>query len=280
MTQVKAYAPGLYVRAAEQAEQGRQAALQDFLSVQRESGMDYFSDGLLDWPDLDAPLVREAEAPARRSSATDGWPGAASVLSEPSERPRLHASEMPRGRWVSTLPSPLALARSASLTASGAASLLSPQLRWLAENGCAFVVLQEAEMQDETELAALGEALDALESPLPLVLRLPPGDAAGVIPDVVELPVEAVGIDMISTGPAALPEPFPKTLLAGVVDATDPQPEKPSRVAARYEGLLDRLDAEADLHLAPNGDLRELSAEDAARKVRVLGDAARILRGG
>lgn len=281
MTQVKAYVPGLYARSGAAESAQRTEEVRSFLGVQREAGMDYFSDGLLDWPDLASPLVRKAQTPARERPTTDDRPGTATeVLSEPSDAPHLYASEMPRGRWVSTLPSPLALARSADLTVSGAASLLSVQVGLAAESGCAFIVLQETRMPEAAELAALGEAIEALRGTLPLVLRLPPGGAAGVIADVVDLPVEAVGVDMVSTDVAALPGPFPKTLLAGVVDATDPKPEEPSRLAARYEGLLGRLDAEADLHLAANGDLRALDSETAARKVHALGDAARILRGG
>ncbi len=135
-------------------------------------------------------------------------------------------------------------------------------------------------MPDEQDLAALEEAVEVLRSPLPLVLRLPEGDASDVIPGVLDLPVEAVGVDMTSTDIEALPEPFPKTLLAGAVDSGNPRTEDPSEVAAQHGSLLHRLEEEADLHLAPSGDLRTLSPEDAERKVRVLGDAARILRGG
>lgn len=277
MTQVKAYVPGLY---AHSEEQGRETGLQDFLSAQREAGVDYFSDGLLHWPDLFTPLAQRVEESRRGADSgteTVATEKAYAPLGEPYFRP----SEMPRGRWISTLSSPLALSHTTTLSAQRIAeSVLSPQLEWLAGNGCAFVVLQETEMPGELELRGLGEALVALESPLPLVLRLPPGDAADAIPHLVELPVEAVGADMLSTDPTALPESFPKTLLAGVVDAANPEPEEPSRVAMRYESLLERLVGEADLHLAPAGDLRALTPENAARKVRSLGDAARILRGG
>lgn len=266
MTQVKAYTPGLYARAAEQDREDRR---RDFLSAQRESGMDYFSDGLLEWGSLSAPLSQLAGATVPDSGGQ-----------KPLGETYFRSSELPRGRWLATLPSPLALAHDAEIPARRAADLLTPQIWWSADNGCAFVVLQEARMPDEQDFAALEEAVEALRSPLPLVLRLPTGDASDVIPGVLDLPVEAVGVDMTSTAIEALPEPFPKTLLAGVVDSGNSRAEEPSEVAARHDSLLGRLDEEADLHLAPNSDLRALSPEDAERKVRVLGDAARILRGG
>ena len=267
MTQVKAYTPGLYARAT---EQDREAARQDFLTAQRESGMDYFSDGLLEWEELSAPLSKLAEATVPDAGESHAPLGEAYFRS----------SELPRGRWFATLPSPLALARDAEIPARRAGASLSPQIAWAADNGCAFIVLQETQMPGKQDFSALEETVEALASPLPLVLRLPKGDASDVIPGALDLPAEAVGVDMISTGIEALPEPFPKTLLAGVLDSGSPRPEEPSEVAARYESLLQRLDEEADLHLAPNGDLRALAPEDAARKVRILGDAARILRGG
>lgn len=281
MTQVKAYVPGLYARAAEGDEESE---LQEFLSVQRESGMDYFSDGLLAWPDPGSPFAERLEGTelTNNRQGRSGY-GLATTeeVYEPLGEPYFRVSELPRGRWISTLPSPFALSRSTEVPAKRVSgSVLSPQLRWLGENGCAFAVLQETEMPEEPDLAALGEAIEELRSPLPLVLRLPPGDASGVIPALLELPVEALGVDMVSTDPESLPEPFPKTLLAGVVNAASPRQEEPSRIAERHEGLLDRLTSEADLHLAPNGDLRASSPEEAAHKVRALGDAARILRGG
>lgn len=277
MTQVKAYVPGTY---AHSAKQDREAQLQGFLSAQREAGMDYFSDGRLYWPDPAAPLVERVEE-SRRRAGPEEEAVATGTACEPLGEPYFRAREMPWGRWISTLPSPLALSRATDLSARRTAEfVLSPQLRWLAENGCAFAVLQETQMPGDPELLELGEALEALESPLPLVLSLPPEDAAETLPHLVELPVEAVGADMVSTDPATLPESFPKTLLAGIVDAGSSQPEEPPRIAARHEGLLERLAGEADLHLAPTGDLNTLAPDQAARKVRSLGDAARILRGG
>lgn len=277
MTQVKAYVPGLYARAA---EGDQESGLQEFMSVQRESGMDYLSDGLLAWPGPGSPLAKRLEGVESRQGGSGYGVATTEEAHEPLGEPYFRAPELPRGRWISTLPSPLALSSSTGVPAQRASgSVLSPQLRWLSENGCAFAVLQETEMPDEPDLDALGEAIEELRSPLPLVLRLPPGDASGVIPGLLELPVEALGVDMVSTDATALPGPFPKTLLAGVVDASSSQQEL-SRIAARHAGLLDRLADEADLHLAPNGDLRTLSPEEAAHKVRALGDAARILRGG
>src|SRR3712207_7135127 len=44
----------------------------------------------------------------------------------------------------------------------------SPQIRWLAESGCAMVVLQETALFGGSDAYPLSEALDALQSPLPV----------------------------------------------------------------------------------------------------------------
>lgn len=262
MTQVKAYVPGLYARSA-------QEDLEAFLGTQREAGMDYLSDGLLGWEDLLQPFAgeprREPQAPAGSSTATTGR----TRLRKPLGEPFFRTSELPRGRWFATLPSPRT-----------AEAVIGPQLEWLAENGCAFAVLRETALSDrDGELSALGEALEALESPLPLAIQLP-GDSGALLEELVGLPVDAVGVDLHSTDPEALPRPFPKTLLAGVSDAGSPALEEPREMAELGRRVMEGFEEAADLHFVPNGDLRSLPPGTAREKVLRLGAAARMLRGG
>lgn len=271
MTQVKAYVPGLYARSAETAQQ---EDLEAFLGTQREAGMDYLSDGLLGWEDLLQPFARSGElqpeprtpqAPAGSSTATTGR----TRLRKPLGEPFFRTSELPRGRWFATLPSPRT-----------AEAVIGPQLEWLAENGCAFAVLRETALSDrDGELSALGEALEALESPLPLAIQLP-GDSGALLEELVGLPVDAVGVDLHSTDPEALPRPFPKTLLAGVSDAGSPALEEPREMAELGRRVMEGFEEAADLHFVPNGDLRSLPPGTAREKVLRLGAAARMLRGG
>ncbi len=67
-------------------------------------------------------------------------------LVEPLGEPCFRIGDLPRNRWVATLPSPHALAASAAgelAPRAVAEGVLGPQIRWLAQNGCAIVVLQE-----------------------------------------------------------------------------------------------------------------------------------------
>ncbi|MEJ7873285.1 MAG: hypothetical protein WKF67_13585, partial [Rubrobacteraceae bacterium] len=304
---VKAYAPGIYARSEdlvqatrdldrgrttpEAVEKQRTEDMRSFLGVQREARMDYFSDGLLNWQDILRPFDTEAEGiepgPLTRFLNTNTFFRAPVVttgrlrLVEPLAEPYFRIADLPRGRWVATLPSPHTVAAlsagDALLTPlSVAEEVLGPQIKWLAGQGCAFVVLQESALLGADSVSELDETIEAIDSPLPMALQLPFGDAGDLLEELVGLQVEAIGVDFYSTDLAALPRPFPKTLLAGVVDARNSLLEDPAEVAEFGRRLVEEI--EGDLHLVPNGDLQFVPERIAREKVLRLGAAARILK--
>src|SRR5215211_703199 len=76
LPEIRAYAPGIYARSEklvqatrdldrgrtteEAAEEQRLADLRAFIEAQREAGLDYFSDGLLNWQDIFRPFDESA----------------------------------------------------------------------------------------------------------------------------------------------------------------------------------------------------------------------------
>jgi 5-methyltetrahydropteroyltriglutamate--homocysteine methyltransferase len=306
LPEIKAYAPGIYARSeelvqatrdldrgrttSEAVEEQREADLRSFLDAQREAGLDYLSDGSLNWQDIFRPFDEAARGlepgPLTRFMNTNTFyrapaaTGEAPGLVEPLGEPYFRIGDLPRNGWVATLPSPHALAVSAAgdlAPQAVAEGVLGPQIRWLAGNGCAMVVLQETALfGGETDIYALGAALDALQSPLPTALQLPFGDSGDVLGELVELDVEAIGVDFYATDFEALPRPFPKTLLAGVVDARNSLLEEPEEIAEFGRQLLEEL--EGELHLVPNGDLQFVPEKIARQKVVRLGEAARVLK--
>jgi methionine synthase II (cobalamin-independent) len=84
-------------------------------------------------------------------------------------------------------------------------------------------------------------------------------------------------VDFYATDLEALPRPFPKTLLAGVVNARNSLLEGPDQLAKFGRQLLEELDG-GGLHLVPNGDLQFVPERIAREKVLRLGEAARILK--
>jgi 5-methyltetrahydropteroyltriglutamate--homocysteine methyltransferase len=299
LPEIKSYAPGIYARsetlvqATRDLDRGRttEAAVQDqreadlrsFLDAQREAGLDYLSDGLLNWQDIFRPFDEAARGlepgPLKRSLNTNTFYRAPVVIEEaprlvePLGEPYFRIGDLPRNRWVVTLPSPHALAEFAAgdlEPRAVAEGVLGPQIRWLAGNGCAVVVLQETALFDG------GIDVYPLQSPLPIALQLPFGDSGDVLGELVELDVEAIGVDLYATDLEALPRPFPKTLLAGVVDARNSLVEEPGDLAEFGRQLLEEL--EGELHFVPNGDLQFVPEKIARQKVLRLGEAARILK--
>ena len=307
MPQIRAYAPGIYARSEELVQATRDldrgrtteeavAAQQDtdlrvFLDAQKEANLDYFSDGLLNWQDIFRPFDTTAEGlrpgPLTRFLNTNTFYRAPAVeiarprLLEPLGEPFFRIGDLPRGRWVATLPSPHALAEWATgevepqVVAEG---ILGPQIRWLAGNGCAYVVLQETALfGPRSDLYSLSEALEALASPLPLALQLPFGDAGNLLEELIELPIDAIGVDFYATSVAGLSRPFPKTLLAGIIDARNSLLEEPRELVEFGWSLLEDMEG-PELHLVPNGDLQFVPEKIAREKVLRLGAAARILK--
>jgi 5-methyltetrahydropteroyltriglutamate--homocysteine methyltransferase len=306
LPEIKAYVPGIYARSeelvqatrdldrdratAEAVEERREADMRSFLDAQREARLDYLSDGLLNWQDIFRPFGEAARGlaagPLTRFLNTNTFFRAPAVteeapkLVEPLGEPCFSIGELPRNRWVATLPSPHALAASAAgelAPRAVAEGVLGPQIRWLAQNGCAMVVLQETALfGDRIDVHPLDDALDVLQSPLPVALQLPFGDSGDMLGELLELDIEAIGVDFYATDLEALPRPFPKTLLAGVVDARNSLLEEPQQLAKFGRQLLEELDG--GLHLVPNGDLQFVPEKIAREKVLHLGEMARILK--
>jgi 5-methyltetrahydropteroyltriglutamate--homocysteine methyltransferase len=306
LPEIKSYSPGIYARSEElvqatrdldrgrttqeAVEERREADLRSFLEAQREAGLDYHSDGSLNWQDIFRPFDEAARGlepgALTRFLNTNTFYRAPAVTGEvpklvdPLAEPYFRIGDLPRNRWVATLPSPHALAVSAAgelEPRAVAEGVLGPQIRWLAGNGCAMVVLQETALfEGGIDIYPLSEALDALQSPLPVALQLPFGDSGDILGELVELDVEAIGVDFYATDLEALPRPFPKTLLAGVVDARNSLLEQPAEIAEFGRQLLEEL--EGELHLVPNGDLQFVPEKIARQKVLRLGEAARVLK--
>jgi 5-methyltetrahydropteroyltriglutamate--homocysteine methyltransferase len=76
LPEIQAYAPGIYARSEElvqatrdldrdratpeAVEERREADMRSFLDAQREAGLDYLSDGLLNWQDIFRPFCETA----------------------------------------------------------------------------------------------------------------------------------------------------------------------------------------------------------------------------
>jgi methionine synthase II (cobalamin-independent) len=193
------------------------------------------------------------------------------VDGEPRLTAPLAAPDLSAGEWVGTLPSPLAFARAAHDEVSAeklAADVLAPQVEAWRDAGAALIVLNESFAAREGSADELVRALKELP-PGPLAIQLPFGDAANVLSALAEAPVDAIGIDFYATSLDAVPQDYPKEILAGVLDARSSALENPDEIARFAEALQGR--GPAGISLTPNGDLQFVPEPIAREKLACLG---------
>jgi 5-methyltetrahydropteroyltriglutamate--homocysteine methyltransferase len=288
---VRAFFPGIYARsealvqATRDLDRGRTTAelvdeqlehdRRELVAFQEDAGLDLLSEGLLGWQDLFRPLAEAAEGlsarPLVRFLDTNTFFRAVLVDGKPRLTEPLPAPDLPAGRWVATLPSPTAFARAAdgADVRSLAADVLAPQIEAYADAG--LVVLADPFLTREGRVSELVQALAELPDRVPLALWLPFGDASSVLGELAEAPVSAVGVDFYLTPLDALPNDYPREILAGVIDARSSRVEDPAEIRRFVEELLERKPAE--ISLIPNGDLQFVSEPIARQKLASLGGA-------
>jgi methionine synthase II (cobalamin-independent) len=255
----------------------------ELVSAQEQAGLTLLSDGMLAWQDLFRPLADRSEGlearPLTRFLNTNTFYRALLVQGEPRLREPVPPPDLPTGRWLATLPSPLALSRAAGgavPAAVMAANVLAPQIEEYAQAGCGLVVLSDPFLARERGVPDLVTALAELPRTVPLVLQLPFGDAGAVLAQLADAPVDAIGIDFYATSLDAVPDGYPKEILAGVVDARSSALEDPAEIARFVDGLLQRN--AAGLSLSMNGDLQFVPEPIASEKIARLGRAQAALQ--
>jgi 5-methyltetrahydropteroyltriglutamate--homocysteine methyltransferase len=305
---VTAYQHGIFPRseavvgASRDLERGRTTSiavdaayrgdLDALVNLQRDAGLDLFSDGLLRWQDLFRPLVEssaglDADGLVRwfDNNAFYRTPTvwAPPVLStEPGVFADLDAVPTPR---VATLPSPYLLSRAArGIGMSDAAeSVLRPAADFLITRGCAVIHLEEPWMGfhgiDSLEWASFEKAIAAFAEGLvaTVVLHVFYGDAAPLLDRLRRLPVGAVGVDLVETDATAIGSGWETGLLAGCLNGRTTVLEDLDATTELVAAVAERA-APPHLYLSSASELELLGPRSAAEKVRLLGSVTRRVR--
>jgi 5-methyltetrahydropteroyltriglutamate--homocysteine methyltransferase len=273
----------------------------DFLRVQQDAGLDYFSDGLIRWQDLFRPLVEASGGMDARTLVrwfdNNSFFRAPEVtgdltLSAPLPGEFLVDEDLPTPR-VATLPSPYLFSRAVqahgdqnALMMDLTREVLRPVAESLAARGYEVIHLQEPWLPyfgmepadwDDFE-KALTEIRDGLSSAASsLVLHVYFGDAGPYVDRLRRMPVDAVGIDFVQTDIEELGSDWETGLLAGVLDGRSSPVES-------VEGTVEfgRRVAEAVsppvLFLSSNCELEYLPRDIARQKVARLGEVSARLK--
>ena len=316
MVRVAAYQPGMYPRseavvaATRGLERGRTSAedvadafradLTELVAVQRQAGLDLFSDGLLRWQDLFRPLVDASPGMDARTlvrwfdnNAFFRAPEVTGSISPAGSLPAVlqDVDGVPEPR-VATLPSPYLFSRAAqtdldrnALMMDLTREILAPVARTLAGAGYAVIHLQEPWLAyfgiddgdwDDLE-KALSELHDAVGGATDVVLHTYYGDVGVVADRLRSLPVDALGVDFVQTDLDELGSNWEVGLFAGILDGRSSPIESAEGTAEFAVRAAEALQPPT-LFVSANCDLEFLPQEIARRKVLRLGEAAAIAK--
>ncbi len=107
------------------------------------------------------------------------------------------------------------------------------------------------------------------------------GDADGILPQLLELPIDALGLDFVS-GPvnwqALKRAPFEKKLGFGIVDGRNTRLEPPEQIAEAVRRVSELVPADR-LHVNPSCGLEYLPREVAFEKLKRLAEGVRLAAG-
>jgi methionine synthase II (cobalamin-independent) len=276
--------------AVEQAFAEDQAA---FLRVQTKAGMDFFSDGLLKWQDIFRPLMG---ALGVKPHTLVRWFDTNTFFREPELMGKIPtvtnpdgvvaAASVPRPR-VATLPSPYMFSRAAHtdqdrnrLMLDLAQRVLRPAIDAAVAGGAELIHLEDPWLGyfgiKTDDWAPLGEALALLHRDLKATLAFHVyfGDAGPHIAQLLRLPVDAIGVDLIDTDVAELGSGWDKGLVAGIIDGRSSILESLDNTVEVARHLADTV-RPRNLYLSSNCELGYLPTVVAEKKVLRLGEAAR-----
>ena len=314
---VAAYQHGIYPRsedvvtATRGLERGRttpdeveaayRADRDDFVEVQRDAGMDFFSDGLLRWQDLFRPLVGLSggldartlvrwfdnnsffRAPEVTGDLTVSWPVPAEMADD---------GDVP-GPKVATLPSPFLFSRAAhsddyrnALMLDLTREVLRPVCEGLAGRGYGLIHLEEpwlpyfgidAADWGEFEKAVL--ELREATAGVTLVLHTYFADSGPYVDRLRKLPIDALGVDFVQTDVDELGSGWEIGLLAGALDGRS-SPIEPAEETAAFVRQVAEATGAPSLYVSSNCELEFLPRDLAREKVLRLGEIAAKVREG
>jgi 5-methyltetrahydropteroyltriglutamate--homocysteine methyltransferase len=281
----------------EAAERAFADDLAAFVRLQKDAGMDVFSDGLLRWQDIFRPLM-EALAPVKPEALVRWFdtntffrePDLSGTLADLSSADGIVPdASLPRPR-VATLPSPFMFSRAArthrdrnQLMVDLARHVLRPAIEAVVSAGAQLIHLEDpwlgyAGIKPE-DWSPLSEALEILHRDLraTLAFHVYFGDASPHVAQLRRLPVDAIGVDLIETDLAALGSGWDKGLVAGIINGRSSILESLDNTVEMARHLADTV-RPRNLYLSSNCELAFLPTVVAERKVQRLGEAARKVK--
>jgi len=267
------------------------------IDLQVKAGLTYISDPLLDWDDMLRPYLKlkgVEQGALNRIFEQNTFYRMPLVVDrvewvEPITLKHLSLDLLPKGRdWKVDLPDPYTFAqlsdnryykdhRDLVLDLAKAlakeAETLQQHFKLIQINAPSICSIRSRE-----ELNLAYEALKTVTKGLSAktYLHLYFGDPTPILSDLLDFPVDGLGLDLVNTEiPKGLR--FGKMgLAAGCVDAGNTKMEKPKTVAEELESVINAVEP-SEVYICPNYDLEYVPRAYANRKVRRLSKIAKLL---
>jgi len=157
-------------------------------------------------------------------------------------------------------------------------TVMCPDLFWRQEPGVQITDKTEAEWKKAFALMQgfnTNKGIDDLKATLAFHVYF--GDAAPHIDELLKLPVDAIGVDLVQTDVKALGSGWNKGLVAGVINGRSSILESPKDLVDVARHLADIV-RPRNLYLSSNCELGYLPTSVAEQKVQRLGEAARKVK--
>ena len=270
---------------------------QSLILLEKESSLDSFVDGQLNWQDLFRPFSEILDG--IKATTLTRWFDNNTFYRKPIINGKVafkgegfqkyfRVDLLPaEGTKKAILPGPLTFAlmsenkayRSFSDLVDDIARALGDTVRKLQSLGYnQFQFDEPAILSRDRTKAELESAKKAYENCAPgtTLLQTYFGDASPVIDTLLDFPVDAIGIDLYATQIDTLRgRDFNKTLGCGCVDGRNSLLEKPEDLKTIVLNVRNQLQP-PDIYLTPNCAFEFLPRSVAEGKVRLLGETARL----
>jgi len=277
----------------------------ELVKLQDDSGFETFSDGAFAWQDQLRPVVESLDG-VITGTRYDRWfdtntfykkPTIAGKIGVRAFEPKnfIRTDLLPRTKgWKVTLPGPYTFSElSENLNYTSQSDLLSDIaaaereiIKRLKDAGVSRFQLSEpclvyrpyreqalGRNELDNALAALRETVDGIQAKFSVHTYF--GDATTILPDLLKLPVDTIGIDLFETDYSKLKIETTKKLALGIIDGRESNAENPEWIAETATRVSKHIIG-GDIVLVPNSDLKFVPRRVADVKARALADATRL----
>ena len=270
------------------------------IEIQRSNGFKYINDGMYLWQDIFRPFTEGVKGIT--AGALTRWFDNNTFYRKPvieNLEPENHDAFLHRYVFLDLvedyekkviLPG---LYTFASLSSQGysrdlifdLAGIMAVELRDLERRGVEVFQFNEPSLvYRNPKLPEMDEIREAYEivrrsTGSTIILHTYFGDASPIIEDLLDMPVDYIGIDFYATEFMEIKDvSFHKGLLCGCVDSRNSYIEEPEKIVELVNRIEESM-APRDIILAPNCDLEFLTKDIAKKKVEILGKVKRLLGG-